>query len=218
MTAAFALAATLAQSSQPTRPPDGTYTYALSTGGKTVLTSTVIVKSNGATFDVSEKVKLPNGDVATTTTTYNSTSLLPLQYELHQGAVYLHGAIAPASVKFTGTSGSKSMKPFSYRLIPGTKYMLVYDGLNGFRMMLPYIIAAHPGESMTVGHVDGIQTERTQASTSPPQHGGPAGDVVSVVGLKDEQFTVWRNPKIGVIDEERVSPGDAAQKLVHYSP
>jgi hypothetical protein len=143
---------------------------------------------------------------------------LPLNYELNQGNVYVRGAITSVSVKFTGTNGSASLPPLSYTLVPGTSYMLVYEGLNAFRMMLPYVIAAHPDESATVGHVNGNQTERAEASTASPQQGGPAGDVVSLVTLDDEQVTAWGNPKTGVIDEERVSPGDARMTLLHYSP
>jgi hypothetical protein len=218
MIAAFVFASTLAQSSQPIRPPDGTYRYALSEGSKVDFTSTVVVRGNGTTFDVSERVTLPNGAVATTVTTYDSTTLLPLRYELQQGAIHVHGAVAPASVKFTLTNGAKTLKPLSYALLPDTKHMLVYDGLNAFRMILPYIIAAHPGESMTVGYVDAVHTERAYASTASPQRGGPSGDVVSAVNLDKEQLIVWRNPKTGAIDLERVAWGDAEMTLVGYSP
>ena len=217
MIATFVLASTLAQNSQPARPPDGTYTYALSSGGKAIFSSIVAVKSSAATFDVSENVKLPNGAVATTTTTYDSATLLPLRYSLRQGAAAVHGVVTPTSVKFTGTNGREAMKLPSYTLMPGTKYMLVYDGLNAFRMILPYVLAAHPGQSMTVGHINGVQTERAAPSTASPQRGGPQGDTVSVVSLDNERLTVWRNPKTGVIDEERVSPGDARMTLVHYT-
>jgi hypothetical protein len=86
--------------------------------------------------------------------------------------------------------------------MPKTGYMLVYEGLNGFRMMLPYVIAA----------------ERAQASTMPPQRGGPSKDRVSVITLDDEQMTAWRNPKTGIVDEERVSPGIISMRLVRYTP
>ncbi|HLI97139.1 MAG TPA: hypothetical protein VKT72_13805 [Candidatus Baltobacteraceae bacterium] len=203
----------------PARPPDGTYTYALSQGnGQPIFTSRVVVKSHGPTFDVSETAKLPNGATATTTTTWSSASLLPLNYSLRQGSVNIHGAITSSSVKFTINQGSAHLKPLSYTLMPGTKYMLVYEGLNAFRMMLPYVIAAHPKESATVGHINGVQRERAQASTASPQHGGPSGDAVSVLTLDKERITVWRNPKSGVIDEERVSPGNFPMTLQHYSP
>lgn len=207
----------------PARPPDGTYTYALVQGsGSTIFKSTVVVRSGGSTFDVSETAKLPNGATATTTTTWSSATLLPLNYELHQGTVYIRGAVAPASVKFSGTNGSVALRPLSYTLVLGTRYMLVYEGLNAFRMMLPYVIAAHPGESATVGHINGVQRERAWASTALPLRGGPSGDVVSVVtldsSLREERLTVWRNPKSGVIDEERVSPGNAGMTLLNYVP
>jgi hypothetical protein len=203
----------------PARPPDGTYTYALTQpNGRTIFTSTVVVKSNGATFDVSETAKLPNGMIATTTTTWNRATLLPVSYELRQGNVGVHGAISRASVKFSMNQGSKRLKPLSYTLMPGTKYMLVYEGLNAFRMMLPYVLAAHPHESATVGHINGVQRERAMASSASPQRGGPSGDAVSVVALDKEQITVWRNPQSGVIDEERVSPGVSPMKLLRYRP
>jgi hypothetical protein len=223
MIAALVLASSLAQSvhgvSQPTRPPDGTYMYSLSSdSGAAIFTSSVVVKSNGPTFDVSESAKLPNGAIATTTTTWSSATLLPLKYELRQGKIFVHGVITSASVKFTGTNGSIRLKPLSYSLMPGTSYMLVYEGLNAFRMMLPYVITAHPGKSMTVGHINGIQTERAQASSASPQQGGPSGDAVSVIALDKEQLTIWLNRKDGAIDEERVAPGNARMTLLRYSP
>lgn len=64
--------------------------------------------------------------------------MLPLHYELRQGTVHLVAPVTPTSVKFTGA-------PLSYTELDGTKFMLVYEGLNAFRMMLPFVVEAHPG-------------------------------------------------------------------------
>jgi len=218
------LSATVAHvSTAPARPPDGTYTYALvQANGSTIFTSALVVASNGSTFTVSETAKLPNGAVATTMTTWSSATLLPLSYKLQQGTIVVHGTITATSIDFTGTNGSKDLSPLSYTLLPGTKYMLVYGGLNAFRMMLPYVIAAHPNESATVGHINGVQREVAEAGSAAPLPGGPAGDAVSVIALdsslRKEQLTVYRNMETGAIDEERVSPGDVRMTLVHYVP
>jgi len=219
----FILSAAMAQvPTMPPRPPDGTYIYALmQSNGTTIFKSTIVVTSHGPTFDVSETAKLPNGAVATTMTTWSCATLLPLNFELGQGAIHVHGAITPASVTFTGTNGSAHLHPLSYTLLPGTKYMLVYGGRNAFRMMLPYVIAAHAKESATVGHINGVQRELAEASSAAPSQGGPSGDRVSVIvldsTLRKEQLTVWRNPQTGVIDGERVSPDDARMTLLNYA-
>lgn len=223
MLSSLILASVLAQgasgAAQPARPADGTYTYALRTpAGALIFTSTVVVTGHGPTFVVAETAKLPNGAVATTATTWSSATLLPLRYDLHQGTISVQGTIAPGSVEFTATNGTKTLTPLSYTLMPGTKFMLVYEGLNAFRMMLPYVIWAHPGEALTVAHINGVQREQAEASAAAPLTGGPSGDRVSVIALGDEQLTAWRNPTTGAIDEENVSPGNTPMVLLHYGP
>ncbi len=199
---------------QPARPADGTYTYSLSQGGRQILSSTVAIKSNGATFDVSETCKLPNGQVATTATTWNSATLLPLRYEVRQGAVDLHATITGTTVTF-----DKALP--TYTALAGTNYILVSEGLNALRMLLPYIVAAHPGESFTIAQIDGGgATRQAEPSTASPLPGGPSGDAVSVIAIESgpaEHITVWRNPTTGVVDEEQVSPGDVKMTLLHYT-
>ena len=198
--------------STPARPPDGTYTYAISQGtGPAIVTSSVVVKTNGATFDVTESVKLPNGQTATTSTTWDKATLLPLHYDLRQGTVHLAAPITPTSVKFTGAR-------LSYAQIAGTKFMLVYEGLNAFRMMLPFVAEAHPGESFTVAHINGNTTERGGASNATPPAHGPVGDTTMMLTLGDEQIAVWYNARTAVVDREVGMPGDSRMQLVRYTP
>jgi hypothetical protein len=84
-----ALLSPLAQIAQagapPQRPPDGSYAYALCEGSAApIYTSTIVIKSNGPTFDVLESVKLPNGATATTTTTWSSASERRVHRRAHQ--------------------------------------------------------------------------------------------------------------------------------------
>jgi hypothetical protein len=66
-------------------------------------------------------------------------------------------------------------------------------------------------------HINGNQTERGEPSTSSPPPGGKAGDTVSVISLGEEQLAAWLNPKTGIIDEERATPGDARVTLLQYT-
>jgi hypothetical protein len=209
----IALSALLAQAATPPpRPPDGTYTYALSSpNGPTIFTSTVIVKTNGSTFDISESAKLPNGSAATTRTTWDAATLLPLHYEVHQDTVNLVATISPTSITFTGA-------PLSYTAMDGTKYMLVSEGLNAFRMMLPFVMAAHPGESFTVAQINGNKTVQGGSSTATPPPRGPAGDAVTMIAIGDEHIAVWYNPRLHIVDREVATPGDYPMQLVQYKP
>jgi hypothetical protein len=200
----------------PQRPPDGTYTYALSDKtGATAFTSSVVVKSNGATFDVRESVKLPNGQAATTDTTWDSAKLLPLNYTVQQGTIDLSAVITPSSAVFTG---HPLTKPLTFTALPGTNYMLVYEGLNAFRLMVPFVIAAHPGQSFTIAHINGNVTDKGQSITATAPQGGKPGDTVLAVTLGDERIFIWQNPTTGIADEFRPSPGEGTVKLVQYTP
>ncbi len=169
------------------------------------------MKSNGSTFDVVEAVTLPNGADATTLTTWDSATLLPIHYTLHQGSDVLDARISPTSIQFTSV-------PVAYTPLGGTKYMLPYEGLNAFRMMLPFVIAAHPGASFTVAYFTGFAAERAGRGSAAPQTGGPPGDTVAMVALGSERIAAWYNPHTDVLDRENVMPSDARMQLVRYRP
>lgn len=195
----------------PVRPPDGTYTYSIAEAtGPTLLTSDVVVKSDGATFDVSESVKLPNGTVATTLTTWDSATLLPLHYTLHQGAVNIDAPILPSAIKFNGA-------PLSYAPIAGTKFMVVSDGLNGFRMMIPFVVAAHPGESFTVAQINGNRTVQGEGSAATPPPNGPAGETVTMYTIENDRMAAWSNPQTHVPDRMLEMPTNSRMWLVKYT-
>jgi len=219
-TLAIALSQSVSAAPEPLRPPDGSYTYTISEGaGPAIFQSTIVVKSNGPTFAVFEKTKLPNGAVAMTTCTWSSADLLPISFEVRQGKTALRARISPTTLSFTSI-------PISFSRIRGTSYILPSVGLITTSMMLPYLVTAHPGESITIAEIQNKQTVLAQPSSASPSQAGPTGDVpCSITKDKEhgnaadpEQIVAWRNPKTGVIDEEHVSPGDARIVLVKFTP
>lgn len=204
---------------QPLRPPNGTYVYSMGDGtGPAIFTSTIVVKGSGSIFDISETTKLPNGAVATTKSTWSSATLLPMRFEVHQGKVTLRANVTPAAVTFIG-------RPISFGRIQGTGYVLPSVGLIANSMMLPYVVTAHPHESLTLAEIQNNQTVLIQPATAPPS-GGPAGDVtIGVIKDKEhgnsadqEQIVTWLNRKTGIMDGGRALPGDARITLLSFKP
>jgi hypothetical protein len=203
---------------QPLRPPNGTYVYSLSDAGSVEFKSTLVIKGSGSTFDVSEATKLPNGPVATTRSTWSSTTLLPLTFEVHQDKIRLRAQITPTAVKFIGIA-------MSFPRIQGTSYMLPSVGLITHLLMLPYVVSAHPGESLTLAEIQNNQTVliRPWASQPTKGHGGDmtiavAKDNIHGKSAGREQVFTWVNRKTGIMDGGRATPGDARITLLSFTP
>lgn len=217
MTAALAQAANAAP--RPLRPPNGTYVYSMNDGsGPPIFKSTIVIKGSGSTFDISETTMLPNGAVATTSSTWSSVTLLPQSFEVHQGKVTLRAAITPSVMKFIGM-------PLSFARIQGTSYIVPSVGLIANSLMLPYVVSAHPGEALTLAEIQNNQTVSIRPGGASSAI-GPAGDMaINVTKDKkhgdlsdEEQIVVWLNPKTGVMDGGSASPGDARIVLLNFTP
>ena len=207
-------------SPQPLRPPNGTYSYSITDGiGPPIFKSTIKVTGSGLTFAISETVKLPNGAIATTRSTWSNATLLPLSFEVRQGKVDLRARITPAAVTFIDMPGTMAR-------IQGTSYILPSVGLIASSMMIPYVVTAHPGESFTLAEIQNNQTVLVRPDDVSPASGGPQGDVAITV-TKDrkhgddtdrENIVAWLNRETGVMDEGRVSPGRATIRLLGFTP
>lgn len=203
----------------PLRPPNGTYVYSMSDDGRVDFKSRIVIAGSGPTFDVSETTKLPNGAIATTTTTWSSTSLLPLTFEVHQGKIALRAQVSASAVRFIHPR-------VSVRRIQGTRYILPSVGLIANDLMLGYLAIAHPGESFTLAEIQNNQTVRIRPRSASSLPSGPAGDLAIAVtkqkihgNTKDlEQIVEWLNRKTGVIDGGRALPGSGTITLLRFTP
>jgi len=205
---------------QPVRPPNGTYVYSIGpAAGPPELTSTITVGGSGPIFAISETTTLPGGAIATTRSTWSSSTLLPLTFDLHQGRVTLRARLTPAKVTFIG-------KRFSFARLPGTGSILPSVGLISTDLMFAYFVNAHPGESLTLAEIQNRQTVLVRPSSASPAPVGRAGHTAIAITKQErygdagdqEQIVAWLNRQNGIIDEEVANPGDARITLLHFTP
>jgi hypothetical protein len=204
---------------QPLRPPNGTYVYTMAVGGSTVFNSTIVVDGSGSTFGISETTKLPNGAIATTSSTWSCDTLLPRTVEVHQGKVTLRARITPAALTLDGTR-------VSFPRIPGTSYVLPSVGLLATIMIYPYVVSAHPGESFTQAEIQNNQTVVIRPDSAPSPAAGLAGDTAIALikneeygkGADQERIVTWLSDKTGVMDAAQADPGGAKITLLTFKP
>jgi hypothetical protein len=104
----------------PARPPDGTYTYAIS-GVPVLTTTTIVIRSTGSSFSTIENVTL-NGAPVSTQTDYDAQTLLPTHYRVSQGGL-------TTDVTFANGTATLVSPPLTRAAIAGTKGLTVSEGL-----------------------------------------------------------------------------------------
>lgn len=199
---------------QPLRPPNGTYVYdAFSNGAKT-FTSTVVIAGTGDSFTVTESAKISQNREAVVKTTYSATTLLPVAYELHQKAM---GTNTDLSAKIDASSMKFDGMPLSFAALPGTKYLLFGEGMNAYRMMIPWTVAANANQAFTFASINGntTSTGKVVPATAARPASVPAGDTASAFVIGENDFTAWYDPKTGMTDEVDESAGRST-RLVKY--
>lgn len=201
---------------QPVRPPNGTYTYEFSSNGATVFTSTVVVAGTGRTFTVTEAAKLSDTKEAVVKTTYSSATLLPVTYELHQKA-------AGSNTDITATINASSMKfegvPLSFDALPGTKYIVFGEGLNAYRVMMPWTLLANADGRFTFaafGYPPRLGSVVPATATRP----GTVALTDNAVAFEiaKDTLTAWYDPKTGITDEVDATDGRSSTRLIKYDP
>lgn len=204
LTVALDAPASAAPAAQAITP--GTYTYKSVINGKSVGTSTIVVKQTGAVTEIDEQTAgTINGVAASATATLdlNSTDLSPTAY---QGQYQGGGQSAKTSVTFDGTN-AKAVTPagnLSFPLVRPATHFVVLDGalLAGF-VALPAELRAWNNPSVTAiapvyGQALTIAPDPSPNPTRPAAV--PAADLVlSVPG--PVAFTVWYDPSTNIADE-----------------
>jgi hypothetical protein len=116
--------------------------------------------------------------------------------------------------------------PVSFPRIPGTSYVLPSVGLMATELIFPYVISAHPGESLTLAEIQNNQTVLVRPDSAPSPAVGPAGDIAIAV-IKDKEYgndadqeriVTWLNSKTGAMDEAQAAPGGVTIKLLSFTP
>lgn len=214
---ALALAAgTLAASPQPAppRPPDGTYTYSISAPNGAGIKTTIVIQSAGAVLNVGEQASLPGSTSVLVRESYDTTTLLPTHYEVHQRSASrnadLMGTITPSSITFSGT-------PLSYKALDGTKFVLVGEGLGAYRLMMPFTLRANDAP-FTFAALNGNQTlqgHSVKVTEARPQ-GARSNDESFAVQIGTDTLTYWYDPHTLIPDVIDSAQG-AAMHLDAYN-
>jgi hypothetical protein len=178
----------------PKRPPDGTYTYAVT--GIPVLTQTkVVVVTKGDVVSTIERATISGVDVIAKTD-YSAATLLPLHYTLTQAGT-------TTEIAFSGDTATIPKELVTKTKMVGTKGLLVSEGLVSFYMMLPSIAdaAGLPLSDLAINggpRVVGISGAGT-GDAAPP--GVPSLDVESAfTDSLGSSISMWTNPATAVVD------------------
>jgi len=217
--AAILLAAPPGASASPLRPPDGTYTYALSVGSSILGKSTVVIATAGDAVAVTEKAAFPQvkGVIATR---YDAATLTQTQYaadfNLASGSQHTAAVFKPGSI--TLTAGAQSV---DIPADPAAPLEVVTDNLVGTAIMIPAIVNAHGARALTLAVTSGGTAVLAKVSlpSSPPARpaAARAGDhyLALDAGALHENF--WYDPVSGVVDEIDVPAQSAQIVLVSHS-
>lgn len=198
----------------PPRPPDGTYTYSIAgKNGKSVST-TIVVESTSTLVNTSERTDLPGGSSVVVRVSYDTATLLPTHYELHQHSGLVNTDLA-ASV--TPTGAAFQGVPLAFKALDGTKFMLVGEGLGAYRLMMPFV-ARENDAPFTFAALNGNQTlsAKPVAVTQARPHNAGVQDASYAVQVGTDTLTSWYDPHTLVPDEIDSTEG-VTMHLTAYS-
>ncbi len=198
------LAAVLAAAPVPAIAP-GTYTYRATYNGQNVGTSTIVVKANGTSTELDERV---SGDFQGTAATGDATLMLagdlsPSSYTVvgNVGGLPTHTVTTIAGSTATIKDGRRLS---SYGLSAGSRHFVVVD-LGTFVGFMPLAAQMKAWNDATVTAVvpsfDQSLAIAPQASATAARPANvPASDVAISFG-GEAPFTIWYDPTTYVPDE-----------------
>src|SRR5271166_6259001 len=205
---AVAAASATAAHAQALYPPDGTYSYALRQGSTTVATSTVTVKRSGSVIGIHESESVQDPTLGTVQVSADQSvvaeSLAPLSYSVENLASGKTTTVKLAMAGSTGAfyaNGERLSVPV--RLLPDSQAMMVQDQTLVLSFLcLPGLVQSLKATALTqVAPTAGsIHLMRVDPAPQVKPSGVPAADVG--VGIASPvSFTVWYDPRTGVVDE-----------------
>ena len=205
-----AYAAPMQAQTLPPRPPDGTYTYAIA-GIPSITQTTIVIRTTPGGFSVIENVSLAGTTVASQTD-YDAQTLLPLHY-----SILAHGTLT--DVAFSNGTASLLKTSVTESKPPGTKGLIVSEGLFSVMSMLPAIVASAHGQPISdmvlAGGVSIVTLAPASTADARPSD-VPAGDVETALNSSNGQReTFWSNPTTYALD--RTDIGSASMTLASYT-
>ena len=197
----------------PSRPADGTYSYAID-GIPGATQDTIAIVTKGTTISAVEHASIGGLTVAAETD-YDASTLVPTHYRATQGMVTADATLAGGGARLLVTPTLKY--PILRAKLPGTTALTISDGLASFGMMLPSIASA-AGTPLSDFAVNGGVVLRVDASSAadPLPSGVPAGDVErAFADSAGTRLTMWSNPATHAVD--LIVTGVASFRLTNYS-
>jgi dienelactone hydrolase len=191
---ALATTAGIATAAGAQRPPDGTYTYAV-TGIPVLTQTTIVVVTKGNVVSTIEDVTVSGVNVVARTD-YNAKTLLPQHYALTQGGT-------TTEIVFSGDSATIPKAAVTKTKMVGTKGLLVTEGLIASYMMLPSIAttAGLPLSQLALNGLRVVGISGAGADDAAPP-GVPTGDVESAfTDSAGSRISMWSNPATAVVDQ-----------------
>jgi hypothetical protein len=221
---AAALASAAAAHAQALFAPDGTYEYMLKQGSTTVATSTVTVKRSGSVMGVHEAQAVQDPSIGPVQVSADlsviAESLAPLTFGVDNTA---SGKTTSIRFAMSGNAGAFSHNgqrlSVPVRMLPDTQAMIVQDQSLVLSFLgVPGLVQGLKASSLTqvvptagathVMHVD----PAPQAKPS----GVPAAD--EGIGIASPvAFSVWFDPRTGVVDEIDVPSQSLVISLTKHS-
>jgi hypothetical protein len=221
--AAVASAAATVQA-QTLYPPDGTYEYALKQGATTVATSTVTVKRSGSVVGIHEAQSVQDPTLGTVQISADESLLAESLAPLSFAAAYMaSGKTTDIRVALSGNSGAfvhnGQRLSVPIRLLPGTQAMLVQDQTLVLSFLcvpgLVQIVRAS-GITQIVPTAGAIHPMFVDPAPQTKPSGVPAAD--AGVGIASPvSFSVWFDPRTGIVDEIDVPSQSLVVSLTKHS-
>jgi dienelactone hydrolase len=220
MHAALLLAATVAAPvSLPPRPPDATYSYALTAGGVALGSSTVVVDGSApGTIVVKENASMAVPRyTATATTRYDAATLRETGYTadvvLASGAQHIEVTAKPGSMSLTPPGGGPAI---DIPADPSAPLEVVGDNLVGSSIMLPAMLHATGAKSFTLAVLSTGKPLVCKVVSDPlPSRPAsvPATDVELALELAGIRFIYWYDPATYVVHDVAIPAQQAEYRL-----
>lgn len=191
--------------------PDGTYDYTFRQGATTIATSTVTVKRSGSIISMRETQTVAEPAVGNVQLTADESILADSMAPLS----FVSSTVSSGKkqeVKFAFNNGTGNFTVNGERLIvpvkmlPGTQAMIVQDQTLAISFLtLPAIVQATRAASLTVVVPTAAREHAINIDLAPQSRPSTvaAADVGLGVAAGNESlaFSIWYDPRTGVIDE-----------------
>jgi hypothetical protein len=219
-----ALASAPAAHAQALYAPDGTYEYALKQGSTTVATSTVSVKRSGSVIGMHEAQSIQDPSVGPVQVSADQSviaeSLAPLSFGVDNTA---SGKTTSIRFAMSGNAGAFSHNgqrlSVPVKMLPDTQAMIVQDqSLVLSFLCVPGLVQSIKASALTqvVPTAGAIHPMHVDPAPQMRPSGVPGTD--EGVGIASPvAFSVWFDPRTGVVDEIDVPSQSLVISLTRHS-